>query len=131
MKKLLLMVASVLTVFTASAQYRGHGHGHFEGGGFYRPHPRVYVGVGAPYWGWGPGYYGWGYPYYSWSVYHRPSKLDMQIADIKHDYADRISSVKMDEGLDRREKREKIHELKIQRDDAIYDAKANYYKRSN
>jgi hypothetical protein len=127
MKKLLIVLLAVALASGASAQ-RGHGYSH--GGGYTRSH--VIVGVGAyapfyPYYG-----LGFGYPFYpygpTYGYGHRPSKLDLQIEDIKNDYADKIWSVKEDKSLPRKQRREKVHELKRERDQEIIDTKRNYYK---
>jgi hypothetical protein len=52
----------------------------------------------------------------------------MQVQDIKNDYSDRIASVKLDNELTGKEKRQKIRELKQERDQAVLDARKNYYK---
>ena len=120
MKKLFVILLSMILVISASAQ-RGHGAGHY----YYRPHTRVVVGVGA-------GYYP--YPYYPYDYgfyrpyYYRPSGLQLEIEDIQADYRDRIWSVKHDNSLSRRERRERVHELKSQREEAIRDAERNYYR---
>ena len=128
MKKLLIVLVSVGLAFSASAQKGFHGS-HFHG-------PRVIVGIRG---GYSPFYrpyspfyspYSPFSPYYSPFAYNynpRPSRLDLDIEDIRIDYADRIKSVKMDDGLKRREKRQRIRELKYERDRAINDAKRNYY----
>ena len=126
MKKLLIVMISLALAGTVSAQ-RFHGGG---GGVYYRPHVVVSGGF-YPYYGIG---YGFGlnpfFPYYPYGspYYNRPSKLDMQIADVKHDYEDKIKSAKSDESLTRKERRQKVHDLRAQRDDEIYNLKKNYYK---
>lgn len=126
MKKLVLIVLMSAIVSGASAQFRGRGDGGFHRGrtavvvrgGFY---PRAWYPFGGFGW-YTPGY---GYPY---GYYNRPSKLDMEVADIKHDYSDRIHAVKMDNSLPRTEQKEKVKELKQERKDAVYQAKRDYYK---
>jgi hypothetical protein len=124
MKKLLIVMISLALAGTVSAQRFSHG-----GGVYY--HPRVIVTGGFyPYYGFGfgPFYpyspYGYGYGY----GYNRPSKMAMQIVDVKNDYKDKIWSAKHDTSLTRKERRMKVHELKVQRDNAIEDIKRNYYK---
>ena len=122
MKRLLIILLSLGLVVSASAQ-------HVHGGAYYRP--RVIVGVGA---GFGPMFYPYGFysPFYPYGPYyngyHRPSKLDMKIEDIRNDYKDRIWSVKHDKTITRKERRQKVREMKHERDQAIYDAKHNYYR---
>ena len=100
---------------------------------YIRPHVAIIGGYNpySPYLGFGYGpRYGYdpffGYP----PVYrsHRETKLDLHIADIKNDYSDRIWSVKHAKDLNRRERKEKIQQLRHDREAAIIDAKRNYYK---
>jgi hypothetical protein len=127
MKKLLIIMLSVGLALGASAQrFGGHGVGFYGGG------PRVVVGVGGYY----PFYSPFYNPYYPFGVYpygngygNRPSKLGMQIQDIKNDYNDRIWSVKHDKSLTGKERRHQVHLLKQERDRDIDNAKLNYYKR--
>jgi hypothetical protein len=122
MKKLLVIsVLSLAVACSASAQ-------HFvRGGGFYAG-PRVFVGGG---WGiYAPLYYNpyWAYPPYGYGYYRPMSKLDMQVTDIKYDYSEKIASVRQDKNLTHKQRRQKIRELKHERDKAVDDAKRNYYK---
>lgn len=103
---------------------------HFvgRGGGGYYGGPRVSVGFGySPFYS--PFYYPFGYPY-GYGYRNRPSKLDMQIQDIKNDYNDKIWSVKHDKTLTGKDRRHQVHLLKQERDHDIDDAKLNYYKRN-
>ena len=119
----LLMVAAV-TGASAKAPGGPGGHGYYHGGG-----GRV-IFVGGGYYNpfYSPfGYYG--YPYYPYAtIGSRPAKLDMQVADIRNDYADRIESVRLDNTLAGKERRMKIRQLRHERDDAIFNARKNYYK---
>ncbi|MES1220862.1 MAG: hypothetical protein ABUT20_35505 [Bacteroidota bacterium] len=121
MKKIMIIMLSLGLAVGASAQRFSHGGVYYSRprvivtGGFYAPFYPFYSPFYYPY----PGYYGYGY---------RPTKLDMQIHDIKADYADRIYSVKQDKSLTRKERRQKIHDLRVQRDNEIDNAKRNYYK---
>jgi len=70
------------------------------------------------------------YPPYGYSYnYGRPSRLDLEIQDIKNDYADRIKSVRMDKAMSGRERRQEIRDLKAERDKAILDAQRSYHYR--
>jgi hypothetical protein len=127
MKKLLIVLFAVGLALGASAQ-RGHG-GYYHGGGYSRSHVAIGLGVYAPFYP----YYGFGYsPFYPYGPAYgytsRPSKLDLEIADIKNDYADKIWSAREDNSLTHKQKRQKVHELKQERDQEIIDAKRNYYK---
>lgn len=134
---LLLLLAS-----STSAQV------YFHGGGGYYAHPRVSVGIGVGigpyypayrYYGYSPYFayppYGYGYPYgYSYPYgnsyqrsYSQPTKLDLQIKDIKDDYNERIYQVKHDKNVKRKERKKLVHDLEIQRDKAITQAQRDYY----
>ncbi len=120
MKKLFVIVLSMVLVLSASAQHV------YAGRHYYRPGARVIVSYGAYY----PGYY-YPYDYGYWNYrpyYYRPSKLELQIEDIQSDYKDRIWSVKHDDRLSKKERRAKVHQLKYERDQAIRDAERNYYR---
>ncbi|WP_343675249.1 hypothetical protein [Chitinophaga sp.] len=123
MKK--IIIALTMTVMATGAFAMGPGHGGYHGGG----RTTVIVGGGFGYYSpfYSPfGYWGYPYPYYA--APYRPTKLDLQVMDIKNDYADRIASVKMDRDLSGKERRQEIRQLKRERDNAVYDAKRNYYK---
>jgi len=131
MKKLMVIVVALGLAFGASAQRGGHGFGG-GGGHVIIAGPRVGFGIGyspfySPY-----GYYPFGYPYgynnYGYGRSYRPSKLQVQVEDIKNDYKDKIWSAKHDTSLSRKERRKEVHQLKSERDQAINDAKRNYYK---
>jgi hypothetical protein len=97
----------------------------------YYPRTRVSVGVGLG--AWGP-YYPYGYnPWYAYppGYYYgsRPTKLDLEIEDIRNDYKHQIWSVRHDETLSRRERRQKVHDLKHERDNEVLQAKKDYYDR--
>jgi hypothetical protein len=116
-----------LTVSTASAQKV------IRAVPRYHPHPRTHVVVGVGMGAWGP-YYPYYYsPFYAYppayGYYARPSKLDLEIQDIRNDYQDRIWSARHDDSLTRKQKRQKVHELKHERDQEILNAKKDYYKR--
>ncbi len=131
MKQLMVIVVALGLTMGASAQR--FGHGGFGGGHVYIAPPRVAVGVGLGYgFGYSPFYSPYGYyPYGYGSGYgrsYRPSKLQVQIEDIKNDYNDRIYSAKHDDSISRKERRNTVHQLKVERDKAINDAKRDYYK---
>ena len=128
MKKLLIIVMCACFVFAAKAQTHGISGVHSYG---YVIAPRVSVGFGyypfySPF-----GYYGYPYGYYPYpygSVYGRPSNLQRKEDDIRADYADRIYSVKQDNSLTSKQKREQIRDLKKERKQAIHDLVVNYHK---
>ncbi|MBN8836069.1 MAG: hypothetical protein J0I09_02325 [Sphingobacteriia bacterium] len=128
MKKLSIVMLLLSFVITASAQRK------FYGGGYYRPrtvvvqsyYPSYGYGLG---WGlgWGLGYGYYGYPYYANPII-RPSKLDNEIATINHDYDQKIASARMDKSLTRKQRRQEVRQLKSERNNAIDEARKNYYK---
>jgi hypothetical protein len=126
MKKLFVIVLSIMIVTAASAQVKGGGH-YWGGGKYYHPHTRVIVGVGSGYYS--PFYYPY-YPFYPYPYGYdvRPPGLQLKIKDIQADYKDRIYSVRHDRTISKSERKETIHQLKSDRDLAIRDAERNYYK---
>jgi len=134
MKKLLIIMFSLGLAFGASAQ---RGHGIVRGGGI-GYHPRTYVGVGV---GLGYGFYPWGYPYGWYGPYGpypswyygygaMPSRLALQIDDIRNDYSAQIREVRHDKTLARKDRRAKIDQLKHDRDAAVIQARKDYYYNS-
>jgi hypothetical protein len=119
MKKLLIIFLSLIIVISASAQHR------YVGRPYYRPRTTVVVSGGYyPYY---PAY-PYSYGYWGYRPYYRPSRLTLQIEDIQADYRDRIWSVRHDDGLSKKERKRKIHELKSDIDEAIRDTERNYYR---
>ena len=121
MKKLVAILILTGLVMTASAQkfYRGG----------YHSRPRVIVSAGV----YSPFYPYYGYPFYPYpyATYRdRPTRLDMKIDDIRNDYREKIWSARHDKSLSRQERKKTVHELKHDRDQAITDAKRNYYKKN-
>jgi hypothetical protein len=123
MKKILTIAVALCLVISASAQ-----HGRAIAGS------RVIIvspGIGF---GYSPFYYSpfgypFGYPYgYYNNGYRGTSKLQMKIDDLKSDYADKIKSAKKDKSLSKDERNNIVHQLKTERDQAVKDLKANYYK---
>jgi len=124
MKKVSIVLFSVIMALSASAQKvvvapRIHTFPHVV----YYSRPYFY----NPYF-YNPYYFGfnwYGQPAYN---YHRPTKLEGQIQDIENEYSDRIKSVRADDSLTHHDRREKIRDLRHERDQAIDDAKKSYYK---
>lgn len=129
MKKLLIMLLSFALVTGISAQRHGIGGGGYVRGGYFHS-PRVIVSGGyySPFYP----YYGFYDPFYmyppGYAYRERPSKLTLKVEDIKSDYADKISSARHDPELKGKERRQKIRELKHERDDEIDNLRRNYYK---
>lgn len=126
MKRIFLLVLLLSAIGTSAfANVPG---GHFRGG---YGHSTIIINRGYSGYGYYSPFYSpfgfyYGYPYYAAPV--MPSKLDMQIADIRNDYADKIKSVKLDSSLSRQEKREQIKQFKRDRKVDILNAQRNYYK---
>ena len=137
MKRLFIMLVSLAFAFGAAAQ----GHPRLGNGvKVVRPRVAIVGGYSPLYPAFGLGYglgYGsrFGYnPYYGYPPMYRsyrPSKLDLQIEDIRKDYQDKIWSVKHDKDLSGKERRQKVRELKHEREDVIYNTRRNYYKSDN
>ncbi|MEI9909856.1 MAG: hypothetical protein WDO71_09410 [Bacteroidota bacterium] len=119
MKKLMIILLATGLALSASAQKFSHG-----GRSYYRrPHVIVSAGVYAPF------YPYYGYPFYpSYSYIQRPTRLDLQVQDIKNDYRDKIWSARHDKSLTPKERKTTVHELKHEQDQAVIRAKTDYYK---
>ena len=118
MKKISIVLFSIMIALSASAQKRVVVHPVVPVGPrivYYHPYWHPYFGFN--YWYGQPAYY-----------YYHPTKLDRQITDIENEYSDRIYSVRKDDSLTHHERRVKIRELRHERDQAIENAKRNYYK---
>jgi hypothetical protein len=139
-KRLFILLFSLGLAFGASAQRFGGGHGGvafgghggYYGGGYY---PRTYVGVGLGFGYYPFGWYGpWGYPYayppYYYGYGAMPTQLELQIKDIKNDYDQQIKDVRHDKALSHSEKRQKVDQLKVDRDNAVVQARHDYFNRS-
>ena len=130
MKKLIVVVVICVGLgFTASAQkvrtvavyHNVHAYHPAIGFGFgyYPPFYSPFGFYGLPY-----GAY---YPY--GNMYSRPSKLQKEEEDVRSDYADRIYSVRQDDSLTNKQKRQEVRALKKQRDQEIHDLVADYHKK--
>jgi len=137
MKRILVILFSLGLALGASAQ-RGHfgGGGFYHGGGHVVVVPRSYVGVGFGFgypWGYPYGWYGpWGAPYppYYYGYGAMPSQLELQVRDIRQDYDQQIKDVKHDKSLTKQERRAKVDQLKKEKEDAIVQARHDYFDRS-
>ena len=144
MKRMIIAALSLLMATGVMAQRGFHGgYGHY--GGFYA-RPRVSIGIGGyiplyPGYGFGSPYYGYGYPpmgygygygynngYGNRSGY-TPSKLSLQIQDIRNDYNHQIWQVRHDKSIRRRDRKRQVHELEHARDKAIIQAQQDYYEK--
>jgi hypothetical protein len=134
MKKLIVILFALGLAFGASAQNKRSGS--------ISPVPGKKVAIVRSYPPFSP-FYGYGRPYYGYSPFYspfgpvfdngyrhqnRPTRLDLQIEDIKNEYQDRIWSVRHSDELSRKEKRQKVQELKTSREKEIIETKKDYYK---
>lgn len=110
------------------------GGGHINGGGHTtvivtRPYIYGSYGLGMGY-GYSPfysPYYGYN-PFYSPFAYRqRPSKLDLDIEQIRNDYSHNIADVRHDKTLPATERRAKIRDLRHERNNTIIEAEKSYY----
>ena len=134
MKKLVVVLVALGLAFGASAQNKRSGPiGP-------RPGKKVVVvrsySPFSPFYGYGRAHYGYS-PFYSpfgygfdngYRYQNRPTKLDLEVEDVKNDYQDKIWSVRHSDELSRKDKRQKIQELKYRRDKEIIEIRKNYYK---
>lgn len=129
MKKLLIIVLLAGMALSASAQHGYHGGVHYVPR-YYAPRVGVGIGFGFgyPYYGLGYPYYGYPYPAYGYGYSARPSKLALEIDDIRNDYKARIWAVKHDHKLSHHERRLQVRQLKADRDKEINEAKRRYYR---
>jgi hypothetical protein len=120
MKRMLIILTLTGLAFSVSAQ-------KFYGRGYYA-RPRVVISTGfySPFYPYGyfSPYYAFGYPIPPM----RETRLELRLENIRNDYRDRIWSARHDKTLTRSQRRATVHALKHERDQAILDAKRNYYK---
>lgn len=126
MKRLMLILLVTAVSSGAIAQ-----HGFIRHGGYRRSHVVVSVIRPAFY---PPYYYGYYdpfyYPFYPGYMYRHPgeTRLELKIDDIRNDYRDKIWSARHDKSLSRAKRKEIIHQLKHDREQAINQAERDYYK---
>ena len=121
MKTTLMFCLAIVMTIAASAQRYSK-----------RNPPRVRssisIGIGTPFYQ--PYYSPYrSRPFYGTPGYIRPSRLDLEIADIKADYNDRIWSVRHDKSVSKSRRKAEIRRLKSERDRAIRDAQFSYHRR--
>jgi hypothetical protein len=95
---------------------------------YYSPYVYGYRPYGYPY-GYSPFYgsgYGYGYGFAPRAEFV-PSKLDLQVEQIRNDYHYEIVTVRHDQSLSKSERRQKIRDLKRERDNAVIGAKQSYF----
>jgi hypothetical protein len=122
MKKLMIIAIMCSLSVGAFAQKLDRGRN------FRRSHVVLSIGAYAPYYP----YYGYYSPFYrpfDYPYYHRETRLELKIDDINNDYKDQIWSARHDKMVSHKQGRQKLNELKHERDQAIIRAKRDYYKR--
>jgi hypothetical protein len=98
--------------------------------------PRAYNPYYNPYYGYRSygmnpyGYYpryGYGFGFAPQAEYRQPTKLDLEIEQIRSDYGHDISEARHDKSIGKSERKKRIREIKHERDNAIIAAKQAYY----
>ena len=148
MNKILMIILALGVTVGASAQPKlgrtARQQATIRGGG--RTNTKSNVTVVVPSYGYNPYFGGLGYrnyfgyglgmgyspfydPYYRYDRREdRPTQLDLAIEDIKEEFDYKIDSVKDDKTLSKDERKQKIRDLKHQKEDAIIEAKKSYYR---
>lgn len=88
-----------------------------------------YYGYGYRSYGMYPyGYYpGFGFGFAPQAEYRQPTKLDLEIEEIRSDFSHEISDVRHDKSLAKSDRKKRIRDLKHERENAIISAKQAYY----
>jgi hypothetical protein len=140
MKKLLVLLLVMGVAFGAYAQAKINRGGAIRS---FRPRTTIIaVAPVLPYYSMGYGArYGYRFspfydpfydPFYSSQRFEsKPSELDLEIEDIKNDFDYKIDNVKDDEALSKQDKKQRVRDLKHQRDDAIIEAKKKFYSKDD
>ncbi len=133
MKNIIMMLLGIgLTMGATATQPKLAGTGRISGRTSAKVvvvHPYAYY----PYrFGYSPfynPYYGYNAFYYSPFAYRqRPSKLDLNIEQITNDYQHDIAAVRHDKTLAKADRKQKIRDLKHERENSIIEAKKSYYQ---
>lgn len=131
-----ILIATTLSV-SASAQTKIRGQvptTRSNGGKVIIVSPRPYYN---PYFYRPYGYNAWGYDPFGYNPYFgfrqdrvsAPTQLDLSIEKIKSDYSHEISSLRHDKSISKSERKHAIRDLKHSRENAIIEAKEDYYKK--
>ena len=105
---------TVVVVPRSGGYYRPYGYGYGYGYG--------YRGYMSPY-----GYMPYGYGFLPQAEY-RPSGLDLEIDQIRSDFSHEISSVRHDKTISKSDRKQKIRDLKHERESEINSATQKYFK---
>jgi len=137
MKNILMMILGLgLTLGATAAQPKlANGGGRFIGGS--RPAKVIVVRPSYGYYPYRFGYYNPFYsPFYGYGAYYSPyafqrtpSKLDLEIDQINNDYHHEIAEVRHDKTLSKSERKDKIRDLRHEKQSSIIDAKKGYYEK--
>lgn len=149
MKQLMIALVGLGLTIAVSAQPKLRGNVGSYGRGAVVAAPRVTVVAPmyrmAPAFGYGMGFgygyspfmnRGFGFDPFGFPDYGRrnnfnalPSELQLQIDEINNEYDFRIASLKDDDSIVRKERRQQVRELKRDKEEAIIKAKRNYLRR--
>ena len=114
-------------VITSAASAQKYGRNRYPQS---RVRTSISIGIGSPSPFYSPYYSPYRTrPFYGTPGYIRPSRLEMEIADIKSDYNDRIWSARHDKSISKSERKAEIRRLKSERDRAVRDAQYSYHRR--
>ena len=140
MKRILAIMIAVGLALGASAQTKIRGQVPTVNSGGNGGKQKVIVVAPRPYNPFYSPYYGysrWGYDPFGYNPYYFgwrqdrvsvPTKLDLEIEQIKSDYHHQIATVRHDKSISKSERKQAIRDLKHEREDAIIDAKKDYYE---
>lgn len=123
--KAIVMVCLALVITSAASAQKNNRYRYSQP----RVRSSISIGIGSPYYSPYSSPFYRPYPYRSAPVYMGSSRLEMEIANIKADYNDRIWSARQDKSLSKSERKREIRMLKSERDRAIRDAQYNYHRR--
>jgi len=132
MKNIIMMIVGVGLTLGAAASQPKVGNGGKPG----RIPSKVIVVRPYAYYPYRFGYNPFFTPYYGYGSFYspfafqqqQPSKLDLDIEQINNDYRHDIADVRHDETLSKAERRQKIRDLRHERDNSIIETKKEYYQ---
>lgn len=124
MKTILMFCLAIVITSAVSAQKYGRPRYPQS-----RVRSSISIGIGSPYYSPYRSPFYRSYPYYGTPIYSRPTGLEVEIANIKADYNDRIWSARHDKSLSKAERKREIRMLKSERDRAIREAEYSYHRR--
>ena len=130
MKKILIVLLSVMFALGASAQHRSSHHHVYRSRVVVVPSLSYGIGYGYPYFNpyFGSPYFGYpyGYPNPFYQERRMPYKLTLQINAIREDYRNKIKNTRRDNTLSHADKKNTIRSLKQERDQEIVNAEKDF-----